>query len=111
MNLFKWWSGRFTERGRAVKLYRSGMDRAKKRDTDGAIRDYTDAIRLSNDLPDVCAMALYNRALMYLAAEDAKKATADLKTVLNMAKAPNDIKIEAKQRLTRMKTKARMSSE
>ena len=111
MNLFNWWKGRFTDRGKAVKLYRSGMELAKKKEHESAINDYSEAIKLSDELPDVRAMALYNRALMYLAVEDAKKATADLKTVLDMPKAPNDIKIEAKQRLTRMKTKARMSSE
>jgi len=110
MNIFSWWQGRFTDRGKAVKLYRSGMELARKKDHPAAIQDYTTAIELSEELPDVRAMALYNRALMYLAMEDAPKATTDLKTVLDMPKAPNDIKIEAKQRLTRMKTKARMSS-
>ncbi len=111
MNLFTWWSGRFTDRGKAVKLYRSGMELARKKEHASAIKDYTEAIKVSDDLPDVRAMALYNRALMYLATDDVKQATADLKTVLDMPKAPNDIKIEARQRITRMKTKARMSSE
>jgi hypothetical protein len=58
---------------------------------------------MPNVPPDVKAMALYNRALMYAADGDDQKATDDLKMVLTMPKAPADVRTEATRKLERMR--------
>jgi len=106
MSLLKWLKSLFTGRGKALLLYRRGMARAKKHDHQGAIDDYTALIDMPNTPPDVKAMALYNRALVYsadAADENNSKAIKDLNMVLATAKAPTDVKTEARRKLERMK--------
>lgn len=102
MNVFGWLTGRFSNRGKALSLYRRGMTKSKKHEHQGAIDDYTTAIEMQDAPPDVKAMALYNRALVYAAAGERPKATADLNTVLGMPDALPKIKDEAKRKLVRM---------
>ena len=102
MNVLRWLTGRFSNRGKALSLYRRGMARSKKRDHQGAIGDYTMAIDMPDAPSDVTAMALYNRALVYAVAGDGSKATIDLNTVLGMIDALPKIKAEARRKLVRM---------
>ena len=53
--------------------------------------------------PDVKAMALYNRALIYVADGDDEKAIDDLNMVLARATSPTDVKTEARRKLKRMR--------
>ena len=103
MNFTTWVKSCFSHRGKALSLYRSGMAKANKRDYDGAIDDYSAAIRAPNIPTDVKAMALYNRALAYSAIHKDEKSVADLTAVLEMAGLPKNIKTEARERRERIR--------
>ncbi len=83
------------------------MAKARNHDPNGAIDDYTLAIDMPNALPNVKAMALYNRALVYAAAGDRPKAIADLNVVLAMTEQLTEIKTEARRKLVRMQRHAK----
>jgi hypothetical protein len=102
MNALRWLTDRFSNRGKALSLYKRGMEKSKNHEHEAAIADYTTAIGMHNVPIDVKAMALYNRALVYAAAGDPVKATSDLNMVLGMAEALPNIKSEARRKLTRM---------
>ncbi len=107
MNVFKLLTSRFSSRGKALALYKSGMEHSKKRDNQSAIEDYTSAIGTPDVPPDVVAMSLYNRALVYAATGKGQKATDDLNAVIGMDAAPPNIKDEAKRKLVRMDRSAK----
>ena len=44
MNVFNWLTDHFSNRGKALSLYKRGMAKAKKHDHQGAIDDYTTTI-------------------------------------------------------------------
>lgn len=103
MNLTRWIRSWLTDRGRALALYRAGMMKANKRDYDGAIADYSAAIRAPDIPTDVKAMALYNRALAYSAIHEDAKASEDLAAMLEMPGLSERIKREASQRRERIR--------
>ena len=84
MRVFDWLTGQFSNRRKALSLYKRGMARARKRDRQGAINDYTTTIAMRDTPEEVKAMALYNRALAHMAAGDETKGRADLNMVLGM---------------------------
>ncbi len=98
-NLF----GAFTPRGKAMTLYKRGMQRATDRDLDGAIEDYTAVVELKRAPPDVIAMALLNRALAYSRLHVDDKATADLDRVIVMPGATRQVVDAAHEKLHRMR--------
>jgi hypothetical protein len=101
---FTVWVKKFlSNRGRAVSLYRSGMAKAIRHDYDGAIADYTAAIRESNIPANVKAMVLYNRALAYSATHEDEKSVKDLADVLEMPGVPQNVIAQARQRQERMR--------
>jgi hypothetical protein len=102
MYIFDWFAGRFSIRAKAIALYKRGMARAKKRDHQGAILDYTSTIGLAEAPADVRAMALYNRALEHVAAGDDEKGFEDLVAVLAMDEMLVNPKTMARQELARM---------
>ena len=79
------------------------MDKANKRDYDGAIADYTAAIQEPDVPTDVKAMATYNRALAYSAIHQDAKAAADLAAMLEMPGLSERIKKEAQSRRDRIR--------
>lgn len=91
----------FSRHGKTLSLYRSGMEKANKRDYNGAIVDYSAAIRTPHIAADVKAMALYNRSLAYSAIHEEEKSAADLQSVLEIPGLPKKIKIEAQERRER----------
>ena len=103
MSFTTWVKSRFSRRGKALSLYRSGMAKANQRDYDGAIADYSAAIRAPNIPTDVKAMALYNRALAYSAIHEDEKSAEDLTAVLEMPGLPKNIKTEAQERRERIR--------
>ena len=103
MNLIRWVKSLFTRRGKALSLYRAGIAKANKRDYDGAIADYSAAIRAPDTPIDVKAMALYNRSIAYSAIHEDKKAAEDLAAMLEMPGLPDNIKSKAHQRRERIK--------
>ena len=106
MSFLNWITGKFSSRGRALAPYRSGMAKAKKKDYQGAIVDYTTVIESSSVPPDVKAMASYNRSLAYAAIEEYDKAAADLTATLSMPNLPENIKVQAQQRKKRVQNRA-----
>lgn len=102
MNPFKWWKDRRSVRGTALSLYKRGMTRANRHDPLGAANDYTAVVQMRDAPTDVVAMALYNRALLFAAANDAAKAAEDLNAVLATPAPLPKIKSAARQKLERM---------
>ena len=112
MNLLSWLQSSFSVRQKALWNYKRGMARAKRRDHEGALAKYTAAID-SKDVPDdVKAMALYNRALVYVATGDDSKGVDDLDTVLAMDGGIMivNVKTMAKRKLGKMKSRCSKSN-
>lgn len=105
MNFARWFSERFTNRGKALAQVRKGIDCAKINDTENALKHYTETIRSSETPADVKATALFNRALVYAATGMEPKAKEDLNLILAMKDALPDLKTAARQRLVRMQRK------
>ena len=78
------------------------MAKANKRDYDGAIADYSAAIRAPDIPTDVKAMAIYNRSLAYHAIHEDAKAAEDLAALLEMPGLSERMKKEAHQRRERI---------
>lgn len=85
-----------------MSLYRRGMGRAKKHDHQGAIDDYSEMIEMEDAPSDIVAMALYNRALVYVASGQDQLATNDLNRVLTLNAGHVNVRTMAKQMLFRM---------
>ena len=94
--------GSLSARGRALAVYRRGMQKAGDRNLPGAISDYTAVIDMKGAPDDVVAMALLNRALAYSRAHDDDKASEDLDRVLNMSGASKQVLDAAHEKLHRM---------
>ena len=110
MNVFNWWTDRFTNRGKALSLYKRGMAKAIKHDHQGAIDDYTTTIGMPYGPANVRAMALYNRALVHVATGDYRKGVDDLDAVLAMNEAPASVKTRARQKLAKREIRSRKNS-
>lgn len=106
MNFFRWLIGSFTVRGKAMARCRRGMARAKKRDRQGAIEDYTSTLGMTGIPADVKAVALYNRALAHVAAGDDQKGVDDLDALLAMKEVLVNVKTMAREKLMRMERRA-----
>ena len=104
MNVVDWLADRFSNRGKALSLYRRGMAKAKKRDHRGAIEDYSKTLGMPDTPNDVKAMVLYNRALAYVATGDSPKGVDDLQAVLAMEEASVNVRTMTKQKLKRMES-------
>ena len=102
MNLFQWLFAWRSIRSEAMHLYRLGLARDKKGDSDGALAAYSSAISLANAPDDVKAMALYNRALLFAAQGDHRKAAADLNAVMAMPTSVRGVTAAARRRLERL---------
>ncbi|MBN1590997.1 MAG: hypothetical protein JW888_15900 [Pirellulales bacterium] len=103
MSFTTWVKSWFSHRGKALSLYRSGIAKANEHDYNGAIADYSAAIRAPHTPTDVKAMALYNRALAYSAIHEDEKSAEDLTAVLEMPGLPINIKKEAQERRERIR--------
>jgi hypothetical protein len=111
MHIVAWLKSGFSTRRKALWSYRRGMARAKRCDYEGALANCTAAIDLASVPADVKAMALYNRALAYVAAGDDAKGVDDLDAVLAMdgTMVILNIMTMAKQKLTKMESRTRRS--
>jgi len=107
MNVVDWLKRGFSARRNALWNYRRGMARAKRRDYEGALASYKAAIELAGVPADVKAMALYKRALVYVAAGDDAKGVDDLDAVLAIdgAMVILNIRTMARQKLARMESR------
>ena len=102
MSILEWLTSRLSGRGKALSLYRRGMERAKRQDHAGAFDDYTATVSMPGVPPDVKAMALFNRALVLAADGDNLRALDDLHMVLALAETPDEVRTEARRKLVRM---------
>ena len=105
MDIFRWLTSRYTNRGKALIEVRKGMGCAKKNDPENAVNHYTLAIDSLDTPPDVKAMALFNRALVYAATGKEPAAKKDLNMLLDMPETLSDIKTAARQKIVRMQRK------
>ena len=96
----------FSHRGRALAKYRAGMAKAKKGNYEGAIADYSAALKLTKIPSDVKAMTIYNRSLAYSAMEEDEKAVADIDAVLAIPDLSATLKEQATQRLARVQKRS-----
>ena len=103
MGLASWLRNRFSHRRKAISLYRRGMAKANRRDYNGAIADYSNAIESPHAPNDVKAMAIYNRALAYSSIREDARAADDLATVLAMPGLPVNVRNHAQQRRERIR--------
>lgn len=105
MNFVKWWTDRFTIRGKALANVRKGIACAKSHDTENAVKHYTETIHSGDTPSDVKASALFNRALVYASTGKEPKAKEDLNLILAMKDELTDLKSSARQRLVRLQRK------
>ena len=89
--------------GKAKGLYKTGMEKAKKRDFAGAIETYTELIELAKAPQDLKSMAQLNRALGYSSLGDYAQAQTDLQQILQNPEAPAKVKSMANVKLDRYK--------
>ena len=94
-----------------MALYKRGIAKAKKHDHQGALDDYTTTVGIPGVSADLMAMALYNRALVYVATGDNQKGAADLDAVLAMKETLINIKTMARMKLARMESRPSKKSE
>jgi len=106
MNVLEWLSSFFSRRSMASRLYNRGLAKAKKRDHQGAIADYSSTIGMRVLPPDVLAMVLYHRALGFFAIGDEGKGEDDLKAVLAMHESLVNVKTMARQKLASTESQA-----
>jgi lipoprotein NlpI len=102
MKFLSWFRGRLSNRYRAMSQYRVGMQNAQRHNHQQAIVDYTQVIEMNEAPADIRAMALYNRALVHDAVGDQRRAIADLKQVLTMSGTSEQVRTEARRKITRM---------
>lgn len=112
MNVVSWLKNGFSARRKALWNYRRGMARAKRRDYEGALANYTAAIESAGVPADVTAMALYNRALVHVATGHDAKGVDDLNAILEMdgAIVMVNIRTMAKEKLAKMASRSRKSN-
>ena len=110
MNFFKWLTRANSVHDVVLSLYKRGLASAMKHDQKEARDAFTAAIDMRDAPADLRAMALYNRAMLYGAANEIRKAIQDLKAVLAMTAAPHKVKSAARQKLDRMQRRNYMDT-
>lgn len=103
MNVSKWFSGLFSQRGKTEGIYQRGMKKAHDKDLDGAIADYSAVINDPQSPADLKAMALFNRALVYSLQKKFEEANADLERVQAIPEAPRNLRDATREKLERIR--------
>lgn len=112
MKFIHWLKGRLSSRYRAMSLYRRGMAHAQQHEHTQAVADYSLVIDMVEAPADLRGMAMYNRALVYDAMGNAAGAITDLNRVLTLSGVAEQVRIEARRKLTRMdRSQARSGNE
>ena len=106
MNIVDWLTGCFSNRRRAMSLYKRGVSRGRKHNRQGAIDDYTATIAMRDTPEEVKAMALYHRALVHVAVGDEAKGVDDLNEILAMDERLCNVKTMARHRLAGLASRA-----
>jgi tetratricopeptide (TPR) repeat protein len=110
MNFFKWLKRGTSVHDVVLSLYKRGLASAMKHDQQGAKEAYTTAIDMRDAPGDLRAMALYNRALLYAAANQIPEAIQDLNAVLAMTAPLHKVKSAARQKLDRMQRRDHLNT-
>ncbi|TWT34358.1 tetratricopeptide repeat protein [Blastopirellula retiformator] len=105
MNAIAWITNCFSKRDRATTLYKRGMAKAKLKNHQGAIDDYTSALKAPDGPASLRGMILYNRGIVYVAAGMAKNGADDLNAVLSMDEIQADVKAAAKRKLAKIQSR------
>jgi hypothetical protein len=105
MNFLGWIAGCFSDREKALSLYRRGMAKAKRRNHQGALCDYTSTLGIPGLPTDVKAMVLFNRALVFVASGERQKGIGDLDSVLAMDDLLPDVRTMAKIKLEKLNSR------
>jgi tetratricopeptide (TPR) repeat protein len=100
-------AGMFSSRAKAEALFARAMEKAKNKDTQGAVDDYTAILNFPKAAPSIKAMALFNRALAYSNAGEYEAAKHDLEAVLLSTDVPSNVRAAAKAKQERMRKLAR----
>jgi hypothetical protein len=103
MNLISWIKRRVFRLDDASARYQQALASANKHDLSAALAGYTAVIDMENTPPDLRAMALYNRSVVYTTTGCDAQAIADLELVLELPGAAANVKVEARRKLLRMK--------
>jgi hypothetical protein len=85
--MFQWLRGLLGSQsgdGAVGEHYRSGLAKAQHKDFDGAILEYTAVLDAPDVSHELCAMALYNRAIAHRFKKSYPAALADLEHLLAM---------------------------
>ena len=101
--MLKWFKNTFSKPQSAMEFYKLGMAQAQDEDHAGAIENYSAAIEIPDIGPELKAMVLYNRALVFAAKREPSQAIDDLNAVLKMRNLDGKIKTAATQKLDRIK--------
>ena len=89
--------------GSSAEAYlQRGMEKANRKDSAGAIHEYTYVIDMPHAPEELRAMALYNRALVYAADSNPAIARRDLELVATMETAPERVRNSAREKLKRI---------
>ncbi|PQO46820.1 hypothetical protein [Blastopirellula marina] len=105
MNAIAWITNCFSKTDRATALYKRGMAKAKKRDHQGAIADYSAALDAPDGPTSLKGMILYNRGIVYVAAGMAKNGADDLNAVLAISDVQADVKVAAQRKLAKIESR------
>jgi hypothetical protein len=105
MKFFTRWLWPHSARSDAISLYKKGLACSEQKDVTGAMDAYTLAIELPDVPDDVKAMALYNRALVLAANGAVDKALTDLQVVMDLPFPLHEIKLAARRRVERLKSR------
>jgi hypothetical protein len=82
------------------------MARARKRNHQGALDDYSVTIGMPDVPTDLKAMALYNRSLVHVAVGNEATGELDLDAIIAMEGAPVNVRTMARQKLARIKSRS-----
>ena len=107
MSAFDFLTNLFSQRAKAQSLFARAMEKAKNKDTEGALEDYTAVIRIEKASSSLKSMAMFNRALAYSAAGQYDEAKDDLDAVLAEKSTPSNVRAAAKAKVERMRKLAR----
>jgi lipoprotein NlpI len=101
-----WFARMFSARGRAEAQYKQGLEKAKNKDLEGAIADYSAVISSKKTPADIKAMALFNRSLAYGMLGQSDSAENDLSAVVALPQAPASVVAAAKEKQGRLKKRS-----
>jgi len=109
MNLLDRLKNWFSSGGRDDNRMAAAMECAKDKQPAEAIKLYTELLRSPTASSETKARALFNRALAYSSMKDDVQAAADLKTLMAMRDAPENVRAAARNQIVRLQNRSTAS--